>query len=101
MPKITQKTVKHVASLAQIPISIKEEEQLTKDFLQTLEVVDELQSINTANTQPTHQVTGLKNQFREDVVIETQMFTQKQALANAKNTHLGFYVVPKVIDKDN
>jgi len=101
MSKISQSTVKHVANLAQIPISTQEEEQLTADFSKTLAVVDELQELDTSKIEPTHQVTGLKNRVREDVVIKEQMFTQEQALANAKDTHQGFFVVPKVIDKDS
>lgn len=97
--KINQSTVKHIATLAQIPISNEESEKLTTAFLETLEVIDELQEIDTNTTEPTHQVTGLKNVLRDDVVIEEQMFSQKEALSNAKHTHQGFFVVPKILEK--
>lgn len=97
--KINQSTVKHIADLAQIPISDNESKQLTTAFLETLKVVDELQEIDTSLVEPTHQVTGLKNVLRDDVVIKEQMFSQEEALSNAKNTHRGFFVVPKVLEK--
>ena len=95
--KISKQLVKHIAQLAQIPITVKEEKELANDFSETLTVVDQLQQISTINIEPTHQVTGLQNIIREDKVDQKHMFTQKQALANASRTHDGFFVVERVI----
>jgi len=96
--KIDKTLVKHIAQLAQIPISVQEEKTLADNFSETLRVVDELQQINTEGVELTHQVTGLKNITREDEINEKNMFTQKQALANASRIHDGFFVVERVID---
>jgi len=96
--KIDKTLVKHIAQLAQIPISVQEEKILADNFSETLRVVDELQQINTEGVELTHQVTGLKNITREDEINEKNMFTQKQALANASRIHDGFFVVERVID---
>lgn len=96
----TPSDVKKIASLATIPVKPQEEEKLAKGFTETMNVVDELSSVDVKNVEPTHQVTGLENEFREDVVDEKRMFTQEEALANAKATHNGFFVVPQVIDTD-
>jgi aspartyl-tRNA(Asn)/glutamyl-tRNA(Gln) amidotransferase subunit C len=95
---VNKQLVKHIAQLANIPISAKEEEELAKDFSETLEVVDKLQKIDTQGVEMTHQVTGLVNITREDKTNEKNMFTQKEALANASRTHDGFFVVERLID---
>ncbi len=96
--KIDKTLVKHIAQLAQIPISVQEEKTLADNFSETLRVVDELQQVNTEGVELTHQVTGLKNITREDEINEKNMFTQQQALANASRAHNGFFVVERVID---
>jgi len=97
---ITSETVSHIAKLANIPITEAEKDELAKGFTTTMKVVDELFAVDVANVEPTHQVTGLENVFREDEVNPTRMFTQKEALANGKRTHNGFFVVNQVIEQD-
>lgn len=94
--------VKHIAQLANIPITEEESLQLADDFTETLQVVDQLKKANVSKVEITHQVTGFKNVLREDVVKEEQSFSQKEALANAHKTHDGYFVVPYVLhNKDN
>lgn len=94
--------VKHIAKLANIPISEEESQKLAQAFTETLAVVDELKQADTDQVAITHQVTGFKNILREDVAKENESFTQKEALANAKVTYKGFFVVPYVLhNKDN
>lgn len=96
---ITTTQVAHIAELAHIPVSDDEKTKLATAFTQTLAVIDHLRSVDTTAIEPTHQVTGLENVTREDVVDEQRMFTQQDALANATHTHQGFFVVPRVIDE--
>ncbi len=91
--------VKKIADLAKIPVTPQEEQKLADGFNATMEVVDQLFKIDVSNIEPTSQVTGLTNVFREDEVDMTRMFTQEQALSNAKQTHNGFFVVPQIIDQ--
>ncbi|MBP7842794.1 Asp-tRNA(Asn)/Glu-tRNA(Gln) amidotransferase subunit GatC [Candidatus Woesebacteria bacterium] len=97
--KITKDQIKHIANLANIPVSDQEQENLQHAFEETLDTIAELQSVDISKTEPTHQVTGLTNILREDVVDSDNMFTQKQALANAKQTHDGYFVVPRIIEE--
>jgi aspartyl-tRNA(Asn)/glutamyl-tRNA(Gln) amidotransferase subunit C len=92
--------VKHIAQLANIPVSEDEEEALAIAFTDTLKVVDELKEVDVTGVEPTHQVTGLTNIMRDDVVDEERMFTQEEALANGKNTHDGYFVVERLIDNE-
>lgn len=90
----------HVAKLANIPVSRDEAQAFAESFADTLSVIADLKKVDTSTAQPTNQVTGLENVLREDVVDETHMFTQAQALANAPISYEGFVVVPRIIDQD-
>lgn len=97
--KITKKQVYHIANLANIPIDDKEAEKLARGFEETLATITDLQSVDISGVEPTHQVTGMENVLREDEIDDSRTFTQKEALANAKQTYQGFFVVPRLIKK--
>lgn len=97
MTTISSQTVGHIANLSAIPITSTEETTLAAGFTKTLSVVDQLMEVNTNGIEPTHQVTGLENVFRDDVVDESRMFSQEEALANAKRTYNGYIVVDQLI----
>ncbi len=97
---ITPASVKHIANLAHIPVTAVEEQKLAAGFSATLEVVDQLKSVNVTQIEPTHQVTGMENIWRDDVATSDYTFTQAQALQNSPQTHQGYFVVPRLIDQD-
>ena len=90
--------VKVIAKRANIPITREEERDLSEGFVKTLKVLDTLKNIDIKSVEPVSQVTGLENVTREDEIDVTRMFTQKQALANAKRSENGFFVVNKVLE---
>ncbi len=94
---IDPKLVGHIAQLSAIPVSEKEAATLADGFTTTLGVVENLNRIDTTGIEPTNQVTGLENILRDDVVTPERMFTQEQALQNAKRTHNGYIVVDQLI----
>ena len=95
---ISKETVEHVAKLAKIPVSEKERDELTSGFNQVLTVVDELFAADVSSIQPTHQVTGLDNVFREDRIDTIRMFSQEAALSNAPKKHRGYFVVDRILN---
>lgn len=97
---ISTDQIKHVAQLAQIPLSNEEAEKFTGAFEETLSVIDNLKTVDTRSTEPTHQVTGLENVWREDQVDEERMFSQEEATANAPAKHEGFFVVDRILHND-
>jgi aspartyl-tRNA(Asn)/glutamyl-tRNA(Gln) amidotransferase subunit C len=97
MSQFTKQQVQHVADLANIPLQEDELQPLANAFSETIEVVKNLSEVDTSNVEPVHQVTGLENITRDDVVDEERMFTQKEALFNAKETHDGMFLVPAVL----
>lgn len=96
----TTDDVAHIAKLALIPVTEEEKEELARGFTTVMGVLDVLKKVDVKNIEPTHQVTGLQNVFREDEVNEARMFTQEQALANAPKAHDGYFMVDQVIDHD-
>lgn len=97
--KITNTQIQHIAKLANIPVSDQEAAQLAKGFEQTLDTIADLKAVDTTGVTPTSQVTGLENVWREDVADQKRTFTQEEALANAKLTYQGYFVVPRLIKK--
>lgn len=97
--KITNTQIQHIAKLANIPVSDEEATKLAAGFEKTLETIADLKAIDTTGVTPTSQVTGLENVWREDIADEKRTFTQKEALANAKATYNGYFVVPRLIKK--
>lgn len=93
--------VTHIAKLANLPLSDSQQiTALTQAFDETMLVVDKLREVETSQVEPSHQVTGLENIWREDTVDTQRMFTQKQALANAHETYDGYFVVPQIIESE-
>lgn len=97
---ITSLDVKKISVLANIPLKDDELESLASGFTQTIHVVEQLNTIDVTAIEPTNHTTGLENVMREDVVDTDRMFTQKQALQNAKRTYNGFFVVDQVIEQE-
>ena len=97
--QITQADVEKIARLANLEVSDKEKKLFSEQFTHSLDVINQLQEVDTQGVRTTHQVTGLKNVTREDKIDETRMLSQKEALSQAKKTHKGFFVVPAVIHK--
>lgn len=96
---ISASTVHRIAQLANIPVASDEETKLGVAFTDTLKVIEHMSQLNTSAVEPTHQVTGLENVLRPDKISNTS-FTQAQALANAPQTHEGYFVVPQIINQD-
>lgn len=91
--------VRRIAQLASLTLTQDEEKLFTKQFKDTLLVVDQLKEVDTADIKLTSQVTNLENVTRPDFVDTKRVLTQAEALANAKNTYKGYFIVKQVIDK--
>lgn len=90
--------VKHVAKLANLPLSKEEEEKFDKQLAETLDYVSRLEEIDTKNVEPTSQVTGLENVVREDK--PSPSLSQEEVLQNAKSKHNGFFKVPAILENE-
>jgi aspartyl-tRNA(Asn)/glutamyl-tRNA(Gln) amidotransferase subunit C len=91
--------VKHLAKLTSVTVSDDQSKQLEQQFVDTLKVVKKLEELDTSKINPTPQVTGLINIFREDVIDLDRQLSQSLALKNAKHTYHGYFVVPAIMDR--
>lgn len=66
MSMLTDKEIEHVAQLARIELSEKEQEKFKKELSSVLDYVNQLNRVNTDGVTPLYQTTGLVNAFRSD-----------------------------------
>ncbi|HSX09733.1 MAG TPA: Asp-tRNA(Asn)/Glu-tRNA(Gln) amidotransferase subunit GatC [Candidatus Saccharimonadales bacterium] len=88
--------IKHVAKLANLPITPEEEKTLETQLTETLNYVEMLSEIDTKDIQPTAHVTGLENVTRDDQTMPS--LTQSQALSNSNKTHNGLFIVDAILE---
>ena len=89
--------IQHIAKLANLFIDVGQQDLFASQLTAILAFVSKLQEVSTQNTEPTAQVTGLVNIYREDEIDKSRVLTQSQALGNAKATNNGFFMVPAVL----
>ena len=93
--KVDNKTARHLASLSNISLTDDEIKELTNDLEKIVEYIGELGELDTSGVEPTYQVTGLSDVWREDI-IEDQIAREK-LLALAPDRTENAVKVPKVL----
>lgn len=83
--------VGHIAKLANIPLLPGEEEQLLKQFTETLKAVEVINELDTEGIEPTSQVTGLLNVLRPDEIESTRILPPPPG-------NNGYFVVPAIFN---
>ncbi len=96
--KLTLEQVEHVAKLAKLKLSKVDLEKFKNQLSSILDLVGKLSEIDTLDVNPTSQVTQMENIFREDIVDEKRILSQKEVLSNAKRTHNGYFVVDAIFE---
>ncbi len=95
--KLTKKEIQHIADLARFELT-NEEIELYKDQLSDiLNYVDQLQEVDVLGVEPTAQVTGVSNVFREDEVVSWKEDEVEIAINEAPQIEKGQYKVKKVL----
>lgn len=89
--KLTLEQVNHVAELARLGLSDEERERLTTELSKILDYIDQLDQLDTSNVEPTAQVGGLVDVFREDEVAPS--FPVEAALGNAPSSEGSYFKV--------
>jgi len=96
MTHITRDDVLHLAQLSSMELSDPEINGLQTDIENILGYVEQLGKLDTTNVDPTYQVTGLSNIWRDDQIIdygisrETLLSLAPEAIDNSVK-------VPKVL----
>lgn len=70
MTQISRDDVQHLAQLSSLQLSDDETGALQTDIQNILKYIEQLGSLDTSGVEPTYQVTGLSNIWREDKIID-------------------------------
>jgi len=92
-----KKTVKHVALLANLKLSEKEIKKFQQQLSEILDYVDQLNKLNTKGIEPTSQVTGLENVFREDEPRPS--LSQEEVLSGTKSKEKGLFKIKAIFEE--
>lgn len=92
---ISPKTTAKIAELVKIELTDKELEKYSHELTQTLEVVKNLEKLNTSSLAPTYQTTGITNRFLNEQVGERTL-APDEALKNAAEHEDGLFKIPAI-----
>lgn len=96
-PKLNVAEVKHIARLAKLRLTEGEVEKFQQQLSEILEYMEVLNEVDTKDVEPTAQVTGLENVFREDEVSPS--LEPLQALSCAPAREGNFFKTGVVLEK--
>lgn len=96
MIQISRDDVHKLAQLSSLQLDDAEADALGIDIENILGYVEQLSELDTTGVEPTYQVTGLQNVWREDVV-DTYNLDSETLLSLAPEVEAGQIKVPKVL----
>ena len=96
MSGLTREEVLKLAALSRLKLTEEEIDQAQSELSVILNYVQQLDSVDTANLEPTYQVTRLKNVMRRDRVM-TYQAKPADLLKNAPATKDGQFKVNRII----
>lgn len=99
---ITQNDVKKAARLAKIKFSDIEIEKYTSQLSSIVDMIEELQEVDTADIRPLTSVHDASARLRDDVVTEgdlgESLFSNAPGKDAAFSKEIKCFVVPKVVE---
>lgn len=99
---LTGKDVQHIAELARIKLTEKEEKQFKNELSSILDYVKKLNELNTEKVEPLYQTTGVVNALREDKHrkdFEMNKDLNKKLIGQAPQSQNRFVKVKSVLRK--
>jgi aspartyl-tRNA(Asn)/glutamyl-tRNA(Gln) amidotransferase subunit C len=94
--ELSTKDIEHLAELANLQLNEEEIEKFKTQLTKTLAYVENLHELNVSDVSPTNHITNQKNVYFTDGTKCERMFTQEEALANAKETKNKLFVVKRI-----
>lgn len=95
--KLSKKEVKHIAKLAKLIISEEEVKVFCRQLSEILDYMEILNEVPVQGIEPTAQVSGLRNVFREDKPASS--FPQGEALFSAPKKYKNFFKTDLILEK--
>ena len=96
--QLSKEEIKYIANLARLELTEEELEKYGGQLSAVLDYIDQLKEVDTAGVEPTAQVTGMKNIFREDKAEEWSEDEIEAALKDAPAREHRFIKVKRVIE---
>lgn len=93
---LTIEEVRKIARLARIELTEKEEKRHAETISAVLEYMDILKEVNTSGVEPTSQVTGLQDVYREDLSRDCEI--KEELLKNMPVLNNNELAVPAVFE---
>jgi len=99
MTRLTKADVVHVAKLANLNLSDSEINKFLPQLSSVIDFVGQLNKVDTQNTEPTAQITGLENVYRNDEADLSKCLSQDEALSGTDKNYNGFFKVPAILER--
>jgi aspartyl-tRNA(Asn)/glutamyl-tRNA(Gln) amidotransferase subunit C len=96
MGKLSREDVLKLAALSKLKLSDEEVEKLQVELSEILKYVEMLNKVDTAGVEPTYQVSGLKNVYRNDE-IKDYGYKTEELLKNAPAIQDNQFKVKRVL----
>jgi aspartyl-tRNA(Asn)/glutamyl-tRNA(Gln) amidotransferase subunit C len=96
MSKINITEIEKVAKLSRIELDANELDKVTEEFESILDFVEIIEKADTKGVEPTSQVTGLSDVWRDDVVVRSEI-EPKDLISAAPEIQDGYITVKKVL----
>ncbi len=95
---ISKEQIEHIAKLARIKLTDKEEEKFSNDLSSILSYIDKLNEVDTENIKPIKQITGLETITRKDETTNKDAEIAKKTLEQAPEKQNNYFKVPKILE---
>ena len=89
--------IQQLAELVRLHLKPDERAELSRDLEKILAYVEQLQTLETDQVQPTSHVLQIENVFRKDIVKPSKV--RESVLKHAPKRSDKFFKVPKVIEE--
>lgn len=97
MSQITREHILKLASLSKLTITENEIDRYIKELSAILEYVGRLDAVDVTGLEPTYQVSGLQNQFRESDEVTTQQAKPDTLMSMVPHSKDGYIKVGRMI----
>lgn len=95
---LSKQDIQNIAKLARLELTDAELEKYGSQLSDVLNYIEQLKEVDTANIEPTAQVTGMENVLRSDEVESWQEDEIEVALKDAPEKEGRFIKVKRVIE---
>ncbi len=93
--EITEKEIKHLASLSRLQFNDEEMTKIANDMSSIVNYVDQLQKVDTSNVKDNTTIREFE-ELREDVVKDS--LSNDEIVGNAPKKLNGYFIAPTVVE---